>query len=104
MKAGTKVKITKVGVVAGSKYRTASKEEYDPGMDNGLVSPPVDYEVRGTLAGDVVLGQPILVERTHRNGLPVRGGMVTSRVTCVSFKDNGVVVTTGNSQYLLVEE
>ena len=104
MKAGTKVRVTKVGVVAGAPWPTASKQEYDPGMDNGAVSPPVEYEVQGTLVSDMTLGGKLYIDRTHRNGFEAPGGMITSHITSIAFRSNGVLVTTRNSVYLVVPE
>ena len=42
---------------------------------------PVEYNLEGILAFPIQVGEGVIVERTKRNGVDVRGVFTTSRVT-----------------------
>lgn len=102
---GKKVRFTKLREAQGAKYPTATGEgDYEPGRDNGPLTPPNGYEVLGTLGTDVQVGASILIERTHRNGVEVSGVLVTSQVTGLEQLPSTLGkyrITTVNSVYLL---
>lgn len=105
MQAGTKVRLTKVGAVRDAKYPTPMKSEYVPGADNGAKSLPLDYESVGTLRADVKVGNRIVLDRTHRNGIAAVGELISSAVTGMQKAANGkgMLVFTENSMYRLEE-
>jgi hypothetical protein len=47
---------------------------------------PVEYNLEGILAFPIQVGEGVIVERTKRNGVDVRGVFTTSRVTEVGDK------------------
>jgi hypothetical protein len=95
VKKYTFVEITKIKAVELPKYRTSNWAEYKPGEVNEGVSIPVEYTMKGVLLIDVVVGEPIIMERHERNGVKVYGVLVTSHVT--KIEDN--LVYTDNSVY-----
>lgn len=106
MKAGTKVSIKKVGAVASPKYPTPMASEYVPGGGgvNDGKSLPLDYESLGVLVGDIEVGRRIYMDRTHRNGVAVPGALTSSPVQSIQPSDNGMLVFTENSLYLVVSQ
>jgi hypothetical protein len=52
----------------------------EPPTDN-YNSIPVEYNLEGILAFPIQVGEGVIVERTKRNGVEVRGMFTTSRVT-----------------------
>jgi hypothetical protein len=52
-------------------------------MDDNL-SIPIEYNLEGYLIGEIESGKSVIVDRTKRNGLEIRGVFTTSRVTEVS--------------------
>ncbi len=105
MKAGTKVRLTKVGAAQDAKYPTPQKDAYIPGGLNDGVSLPLDYESEGLLVGDVEVGRRIYMDRTHRNGVFAIGELISSPVVSIrpSANGKGLLVITGNSMYRLEE-
>lgn len=49
-------------------------------MDDNL-SIPIEYNLEGYLIGEIEVGKNLIVDRTKRNGLEVRGMFTTSMVT-----------------------
>lgn len=49
-------------------------------MDDNL-SIPIEYNLEGYLIGEIEVGKNVIVDRTKRNGLEVRGMFTTSMVT-----------------------
>lgn len=49
-------------------------------MDDSL-SIPIEYNLEGYLIGEMEVGKNLIVDRTKRNGLEVRGMFTTSIVT-----------------------
>jgi hypothetical protein len=77
--AGTAVRIVKLAVCDDAQQQTCSWDEWKAGeLNDG--SPPVDYELRGQLIEPLEIGKPIIVARTHRNGVQVLGTFVSSPV------------------------
>lgn len=57
-------------------------EEHIAGESQGdNYSIPVEYNLEGSLIYDIEVGKNVIVERTKRNGVEVRGVFTTSRVT-----------------------
>lgn len=71
-----KIRIKKLAAVNDPRYPTASHDQYIPGE----MSVPIDYTVEGYIEGTLVEGQRLFIERTSRNGIPIRGYMATSPV------------------------
>lgn len=90
----TFVEVTKIKAVELPKYRTPNWAEYKPGEINDNISIPVEYTMKGVLMIDVVVGQPIVMERHERNGVKVYGVLTTSPVTKIEddlvYTDNSV--------------
>ena len=62
-------------------------EEHIAGESQGdNYSIPVEYNLEGSLIYDIEVGKNVIVERTKRNGVEVRGVFTTSRVTDVGDK------------------
>ena len=62
-------------------------EEHIAGESQGdNYSIPVEYKLEGSLIYDIEVGKNVIVERTKRNGVEVRGVFTTSRVTEVGDK------------------
>jgi hypothetical protein len=89
-----KVKLTKIGTPPNCKYETASREEYALGEPNDK-SPFIDYWLEGVLMAPIEEGDMILIDRTSRNGEPIRGFFHSSRI----LKTEGNKIFTQNSIY-----
>jgi hypothetical protein len=99
---GTLVSLKKIGVVADAPFPTPDKEDYVPGIDNGDVTIPVEYEITGTLAtSGLKVGQRLLINRRSRNGIAADGSLWTSPVKEIRLADNGVFFDTMNSVYYM---
>lgn len=100
MKAGQRVKITKLAALPNADVATAKWEEYVPGqgaVGERVLSLPVEYTATGTLIADIILGRGVTLDREERNGVITPGYMHTTSVTEItptSFK-------TRNSEYLV---
>ena len=94
--AGTAVRIVKLAAVEDAQYQTCSWQNWKAGeLNDG--SPPVDYELRGHLIEPLEIGKPIIVARTHRNGVQVLGTFVSTPVR--EFKSGAAI--TMNSIYFI---
>lgn len=106
-----RVRLKKVAVVEDSAAPQAKTiEEYRADQERGSwgqffegKSPPVDYTVEGSVEGVLkpIEGVPFGFWRTHRNGVKVPGFFQTSTVQKIVECDEGWVLTTLNSIYLL---
>lgn len=67
-------------------FSTASWEQYDVGTLNPGVSLPNNYVIHGFLLEDMVVGRPVRVLRTIRNGVSAPGVFVSSPITALSSK------------------
>jgi len=94
--AGTAVRMVKLAAVDDPQHQTCSWDKWKPGQQNDG-SPPVDYELRGHLIAPLEIGKPIIVARTHRNGVQVLGTFVSTPVR--EFKSGAAV--TMNSIYCI---
>lgn len=93
---GTPIKVIKLSACEG--HVVPSSAWHDWSIDGGnSASFPVDYEVEGFLTEAMQLGKPIIVFRTHRNGVRVDGLFYTTPVK--EFK-NGAAITL-NSIYFI---
>ena len=110
MKKGTFVKVRKLSACPNPSVSTPRMEDYFPGQDNGNVSVPVEYTVKGTLLEDTCVRSDtngwgrgrILIARTERNGVPVAGHFGSSWIEDIKTPSEGKeVVTTENSIYLI---
>ena len=95
MKKDQKIQINKLRPVANPVVPTPSKEDYAYGQINPGVSIPSDYIASGTLLDDVVVGQPLEMLRSNRNGVESMGFFSTSAIV----KIEGKHVYTQNSVY-----
>ncbi len=73
------MRVTKVSAVADPESLPGSWDTWIPGSLRNVGSLPVDYEVRGVLLGSVRKGLPLVVLRTHRNGV-AREGLLCPRL------------------------
>lgn len=97
MFAETRVRIKKLSHLPDAQVAAGDWKDYVPGRDNGNVSLPVDYEIEGKLITDLVVGQPLEVFRTSRNGVSASGMFNTSPLTVVAPG----MFQTQNSTYLI---
>lgn len=79
-----KIKLTKINKVDNPRYPTPEATNYIPGIDNGKVSLPIDYWVEGNAMFEPEVGECMIVDRTSRNGEPIRGVMHTSVITKIT--------------------
>ena len=78
--------IEKLAEVTGG-LPARSMDEHIMGKPNDNYSSiPIEYNVEGYLLSDIEVGKNVIVERTKRNGVEVRGVFTTSRVTEVGDK------------------
>ena len=90
------VKIKKISEAPGAPYQAAPWLDYVPGGANHFgKSLPVDYELEGELGSPLIVGAPLVVRRTRRNGVPVRGEFRSSPIVVVESNQ----VRTENSVY-----
>lgn len=75
-----KIKLTKINKVDNPRYPTPKSVDYSDGKYNGNVSLPIDYWVEGTTLFEPTVGKCLIINRTSRNGEPIRGIMQTSRI------------------------
>lgn len=100
-----KIKLIKINKVEDADCPTPDFTDYKPGMDNGLVSLPIDYEICGEIGGFPVVGNSIIGTRTHRNGIEVPGIFTTSKViSVISINEEEYIITTKNSIYKMFLE
>lgn len=95
------VKVTKITESAAPDFKSAKWENFVPGKDNGNVSLPLDYEIKGRLVYPVRVGDTIFVKRTERNGVKSDGAFVSSVVKGIKEGKKHTLVTTRNSVYIL---
>lgn len=70
--------------------------------EGGESSIEVDYTIRGHYYEAPKRGQPFVVSRYERNGVPIYGVFTTSPVQLISRNDNGDLgIKTENSIYLM---
>jgi hypothetical protein len=98
--AGTAVRMVKLAAVDDPQHQTCSWDKWKPGQQNDG-SPPVDYELRGHLIAPLEIGKPIIVARTHRNGVQVLGTFVSTPVR--EFK-NGAAITMNSIYFISRDE
>ena len=84
MKAGQRVKITKLQPVDNAAFPTPRWTDHTPGSDNPGQSLPVEYWIEGTLLANIVVGSCVRVNRDVRNGVVVSGLFTTSPVQSIS--------------------
>jgi len=80
-------------------YRTAFEHEWIAGGDNEGLSPPINYTIEGKLLGVLKPGRRILVDRTKRNGVEVRGEFSSSAIEKIDSYGPRKYVYTVNSIY-----
>ena len=98
--AGTAVRMVKLAAVDDPQHQTCSWDKWKPGQQNEG-APPVDYELRGFLIEPLEIGKPIIVARTHRNGVQVMGTFVSTPVR--EFK-NGAAITMNSIYFISRDE
>lgn len=106
------IKLTKINVNPENKEvsHASSVEEYRIDQERGTwgqffegKSPPIDYWVIGKLIEPIEIGKGVMVDRTNRNGVEVRGVMMTSVVKKIDKEEGATYITTANSLYKLEE-
>lgn len=95
------VKVTKLKAVGDPDVPTPKWEGYVVGQDNGLVSLPVDYTIKGIERYKPEAGKIYSVRRTERNGKKVTGEFTSSLVKSIvtNLENDNLIVTTQNSVY-----
>lgn len=81
------------------RFRSANWEEYVAGVDNGDVSPPVEYEVTGTIFKFPEVGEQISIARDTRNGVKCDGIFTSSRISSIKQSGEVTFLETQNSVY-----
>ena len=99
MKAGKRVKITKLSPTENPNHPTPNKEDYIYGQDNGYNSLFNGYTLTGTLLFDISVNFAMVVERDSRNNIPIAGVFRSSVVK----KVEGNKAYTTNSVYVIEE-
>ena len=97
------VKITKLSSTDTPVCETPLMKDYSMGKDNGNVSLPTEYWLEGVLMQDIVVGTPISVYRTIRNGVETPGIFTSSNVMSITENVNILIVKTQNSIYQVEE-
>ena len=95
-----KISLTKIGVAENGEIPSATWEEYALGVENAK-SVPIGYEIQGVLLSSIEAGRAVVIYRTHRNGLAVHGVTETSTIINIKLIDNGLILSTLNSIYLM---
>lgn len=95
------VKVTKINESASPDFKSAKWEKFVPGKDNGDVSLPLDYEIKGHLVYPVRVGDTIFVKRIERNGVKSDGVFVSSVVKEIKEGKKHTLVSTRNSIYIV---
>ncbi len=73
--------IEKLAEVPGGLPALKMEEHIDGQYQGDLHSIPIEYNVEGNLMYDIEVGKNVIIDRTNRNGVEVRGLLTTSRVT-----------------------
>ena len=73
--------IEKLAEVPGGLPAIKMEEHIDGQCQDDLHSIPIEYNLEGNLMYDIEVDKSVIVERTKRNGVEVRGVFTTSRVT-----------------------
>lgn len=75
------VRIKKLAAVDNPNYPTPRIDEYIPGENNGIISLPVEYEIKGEILNPPTIGFSLNILRNERNGVVCDGLMCTSKIT-----------------------
>lgn len=94
--SGTQILIVKLSASSNPVAEPGSWEGWIPGSRNNLASLPVNYELRGILLEEVVVGGSLFVFRSHRNGVEVYGLFKSTTIVGISRES---LVETFNSVY-----
>lgn len=100
MKQGQQITFQKLAAAPNALVPTPEFDAYKQGQDNGQVSLPVDYTLKGSLIDDVIVGKSVRILRTERNGVKAAGLTTTTPVK----KIVGNKIHTSNSVYLMTVE
>ncbi len=95
---GASVVVKKLSACENPLVKPALWANWKPGRPNSS-SLPVAYELRGRLVRPVEIGEPIVVLRTHRNGVRA-DGIFTSTAVC--SVEEGSLAITCNSVYQIL--
>lgn len=76
-----KVKISKIAHLEDAIHDAPPIHDYVAGEDNGNVSLPIEYWLEGFMNEEPVVGKPLVVSRTNRNGVEIGGLFTTSTIT-----------------------
>lgn len=92
------IKVTKLNEVENPLFPSADKASFVPGLpNNGSVSLPNEYWIRGILLSELSVGTIIEVDRYVRNGESVRGHFTSSCIQKIDEEKN--LYYTHNSVY-----
>lgn len=79
-----RIRVQKIGVVAGGLPANDRAVHVDGQDQDANVSLPVEYTVEGELVGKMQVGNSVVIARDTRNGVKVPGLFQTSTVTEVT--------------------
>lgn len=89
-----KIRLTKTGIPEAAVVESGTWSSHVPGRSNSA-SLPLGYWLEGFLVSPLVIGSPISVYRTNRNGVECDGIFRSSKVTRIESE----CVGTENSVY-----
>ena len=98
---GSPIRVIKLSACEAPLFPPCSWDDWRIYEENTTVSFPVDYEVEGALMDEMEVGKPIVVLRTHRNGVRADGFFYTSPVR--EFK-NGAAITMNSIYFIKILE
>ena len=94
------VKLKKVREAPRPEHASVDWDEHVSGLETAPgFSLPIGYELQGQLSAPIVIGECIVVLRTHRNGEEVLGWFRSTVIREIQ----GAEVTTTNSVYHVTE-
>lgn len=94
-----KVIVRKTAAQPNPAAKTPEWQDYIPGVDNGNLSLPIEYEIEGTADELPKEGKSFRVMRNKRNGIAIGGIFATSIIQKVYGGPRVYQVETLNSLY-----
>ena len=73
------IELTKVAASDSPFLPPADPESYSPGLPSAS-PPPLGHTIKGWLVSGPTIGEPLVIDRTERNGITVRGLFASSPV------------------------
>ncbi len=100
---GKRVRIKKLAKAQNPWVPTPDTKDYKPGQPNPGISLPIEYEVEGTLLGDIELGEQVVMARDKRNGVQALGLFESTPVKTFDKLEKTGLFATENSIYEVEE-